>query len=131
MTIGLKTSGIHHITLRCMDFNRTKTFYRDVLGLQLVMETETLIIFASGNVFIAFKQAEPKSQASAVFSPFEVGLDHLALACESEEELKRFAKGLKDAEIENTGVKMDETLQKLYVAFKDPDKIQWEFYMTK
>jgi glyoxylase I family protein len=25
---------------------------------------------------------------------------------------------------------MDETLGKNYVAFKDPDRIAWEFYMT-
>jgi hypothetical protein len=59
-----------------------------------------------------------------------VGLDHIAMTCESEEELYRFAKGLADAGIENTGVKMDENLRKLYVAFKDPDRIQWEFYMA-
>ena len=54
-----------------------------------------------------------------------MGLDHIAMTCESEEELYRFAKGLADAGIENTGVKMDENLRKLYVAFKDPDRIQW------
>ena len=30
--------------------------------------------------------------------------------------------------IENTGVKLDEALGKRYVAFKDPDRISWEFY---
>ena len=29
-----------------------------------------------------------------------------------------------------TGVKLDETLGKRYVAFKDPDRIAWEFYMV-
>ena len=32
--------------------------------------------------------------------------------------------------VENTGVKLDETLGKRYVAFKDPDRIAWEFYST-
>ena len=58
-----------------------------------------------------------------------IGLDHIALACETEAELHRVAQGLKDAGVENTGVKTDETLNKKYVAFKDPDRIQWEFYM--
>ena len=40
-----------------------------------------------------------------------------------------FTKKITDAGVENTGVKLDETLQKLYVAFKDPDGIKWEFYM--
>ena len=35
-----------------------------------------------------------------------------------------------DAKVENTGVKLDNTLNKLYVAFKDPNSIQWEFYMV-
>jgi glyoxylase I family protein len=59
-----------------------------------------------------------------------VGLDHIAMTCESEDELQRFAKGLAGAGVENTGVKMDEALQKRYVAFKDPDGIKWEFYMS-
>ena len=64
------------------------------------------------------------------FNPFTIGTDHLAITCESEEELNRVAKGLSDAGVENTGVKLDPTLQKLYVAFKDQDRIQWEFYMN-
>jgi catechol 2,3-dioxygenase-like lactoylglutathione lyase family enzyme len=125
-----KTPGIHHIGLRSMDFNVTKNFYRDVIGFPLVVDRPDLIIFAAGSVFIAFKKAEPRDKKYSSFSPFEVGLDHIAMTCESEEELYRFAKGLADAGIENTGVKMDENLRKLYVAFKDPDRIQWEFYMT-
>ncbi len=58
-------------------------------------------------------------------------MDHLARSCETEDELNRFTKGLADAGIENTGVKFDDILQKKYVAFKDPDRIQWEFYMVK
>ena len=58
------------------------------------------------------------------------GLDHLAIACEEESELHRVAGALSEAGIENTGGKLDETLGKLYVAFKDPDRIAWEFYMA-
>jgi uncharacterized glyoxalase superfamily protein PhnB len=45
-------------------------------------------------------------------------------------ELKRVADALSAAGIENTGAKRDETLGKDYVAFKDPDRIAWEFYMS-
>jgi len=31
---------------------------------------------------------------------------------------------------DNTGIKTDPTLNKEYVAFKDPDRMQWEFYMA-
>lgn len=130
MAIIPKTSGIHHIGLRSIDFNITKKFYHDIIGFPLVVDRPDLIIFACGNVFIAFKKADPRDKKYSAFSPFEVGLDHIAMTCESEQELRRFAKGLADAGVENTGVKLDEGLRKLYVAFKDPDRIQWEFYMA-
>ena len=129
MSINPKTPGIHHICLRSMDFNITKNFYQNIIGFPLAIDTPDLLIFVAGSVFLAFKKAEPRQKDGAVFSPFEIGLDHIAIACETEEELHRFAKGLADAGVENTGVKLDEALQKLYVAFKDPDRIQWEFYM--
>lgn len=128
MAINPKTKGIHHVALRCTDFTVTKNFYRDVLGFTLALDSEDLIGFVAGNVVIAFKKADAEAGRD-VFTPFNIGLDHIALACESEDELKRVAGELSDAGVDNTGVKTDETLQKLYVAFKDPDRIQWEFYM--
>ena len=129
MAIIPKTAGIHHIGLRSMDFDVTKNFYRDIIGFPLVVDRPDLIAFACGNVFIVFKKADPRDKRYSSFSPFEVGLDHIAMMCASEDELHRFAKELTEAGVENTGVKLDTGLNKLYVAFKDPDRIQWEFYM--
>lgn len=129
MAINPQTPGIHHIAFRCMDMEVTKSFYQNIIGLPLAIDTPDLIIFAAGSVYVGFRPADPRDKQYNTFSPFEVGLDHIAMTCESEDELRRFAKELADAGVENTGVKMDETLQKLYVAFKDPDRIQWEFYM--
>jgi glyoxylase I family protein len=50
----------------------------------------------------------------------------LALACTEEAELERVAVALSAAGVENTGVKLDPTLNKQYVAFEDPDGIAWE-----
>lgn len=122
-------SYIHHICLRSMDFNKTKNFYHNVLGFPVAIDTPELIIFIAGNVFLAFKKADPRNMEFTTFSPFEVGLDHIAITCETEEELNRFAKKLTAEGIENTGVKLDKVLNKLYIAFKDPDRIAWEFYM--
>lgn len=122
-------SYIHHICLRSMDFDKTKDFYQNILGFPLAIDTSDLIIFVAGSVFLGFKKAQPRDGQYNTFSPFEVGLDHIAITCESEEELHRFAEKLANANIENTGVKLDSALNKLYVAFKDPDRIAWEFYM--
>jgi len=129
MAITPKTPGIHHIALRCSDMEITKKFYKETIGLSLVLDTADLIAFTAGPVLLAFKKANATFHKD-VFTPLNIGLDHLALTCETEEELKRFAQGLADAGVDNTGIKFDETLQKQYVAFKDPDRIQWEFYMA-
>ena len=129
MAIIPLTPGIHHICLRSTNFDVTKNFYQDILGFPLVIDTPELIIFSAAGIFLAFKKANPRNSEFSSFSPFEVGLDHVAITCETEEELHRFTKGITDAGVENTGVKMDPALNKLYVAFKDPDRIQWEFYM--
>jgi catechol 2,3-dioxygenase-like lactoylglutathione lyase family enzyme len=129
MSISPKTMGIHHIALRCSDMAITKKFYQETIGFSLALETSELIAFVAEPVIIAFKKANAEFHKD-VFTPFNIGLDHVALACETEEELERVARELTAAGVENTGVKLDATLQKLYVAFKDPDRIQWEFYMV-
>jgi catechol 2,3-dioxygenase-like lactoylglutathione lyase family enzyme len=131
MAIHPKIPGIHHICLRCLDLSITKNFYQTILGLPLALDRPDLMIFQAGTVFIAFRKTNLKQESEAKFNPLGIGMDHVALACETEEELNRFAKGLAEAAIENTGVKFDDVLQKNYVAFKDPDRIQWEFYMVK
>jgi catechol 2,3-dioxygenase-like lactoylglutathione lyase family enzyme len=125
MAITIKTPGIHHISLRVSDFARARRFYVDTLGFQLIMEMPDLFLFFAGITAIGIRPA----QESGGFNPFRVGMDHLALACEDEAELERVAAALSKAGIENTGVKIDETLGKKYVAFKDPDRIAWELYM--
>lgn len=129
MPINPKTPGIHHIGLRCSDMNITKKFYQNILGFTLALDTPGLIVFVAGPLIIAFKKANAEFNKD-VFTPFNIGLDHVALGCETEEELHRVTRELSEAGVENTGVKLDETLKKMYVAFKDPDRIQWEFYMA-
>lgn len=128
MPINPKTPGIHHISIRCRDMEVSKVFYKSTLGLNMVYESPTLNAFLIGSVILGIRKAETKSEKE-VFNPMNIGLDHLAISCETEAELHRVTAGLVEAGVENTGVKMDETLKKLYVAFKDPDRIQWEFYM--
>lgn len=129
MSITPQTPGIHHISLRTSDLPRAKDFYQNILGFQVVLENSNVFIILAGTTFIGFRQATVQSPDEK-FNPFNIGLDHLALGCESEDELNRVAEALAAANIENTGVKMDTTLGKSYVAFKDPDRISWEFYMA-
>lgn len=128
MAISPQTPGIHHITLRTSNMARAKSFYQDTLGFQIAMEVTDLFIFIAGGTFIGMRPATVQSPDEK-FNPFNIGLDHLALGCADETELHRVADALAAANVENTGVKFDATLGKKYVSFKDPDRINWEFYM--
>ena len=130
MSIQIKTPGIHHIALRSTNLERSKQFYTETLGFQLLMEVPGLFLFAAGSTAFGVRGPEENTPKGETFNPHRVGLDHLALGCEDEAELERVATALKAAGVENTGVKLDETLGKKYVAFKDPDRISWEFYMA-
>ena len=128
MPIEIKTPGIHHLGLRVSDLDRSKAFYIDTLGFKVALEVPELVIFFAGGTAIALRGPEGKVEDGDRFDPFRVGLDHLALGCDDPEELKRVAAALEANGIENTGIKRDPTLDKDYVAFKDPDRIAWEFY---
>ena len=128
MPIEIKTPGVHHVAIRVSDLARSKSFYIDQLGFKAVLDQPSLVIFFAGATAIALKGPEGKVAQGDQFNPFRVGLDHIALGCDNREELERVAQALANHGIENTGIKLDETLQKDYIAFKDPDRISWEFY---
>ena len=128
--MSIKTPGVHHIALRSSDLARSKRFYTETLGFPVIAELPNLLLFLAGGTAIGVRGPEAESQDGDEFNPFRVGLDHIALGCEAEEELERVATALQQAGIENTGVKLDPALGKNYVAFKDPDRISWEYYMV-
>lgn len=130
MAVNLQTSGVHHLALRSSDLARSRRFYVETLGFAPVLEAPNLFIFLAGSTAVAIRGPEAGQPDGDRFSPFRIGLDHVALTCEAEQELDRVAAALAAAAVENTGVKLDETLGKKYVAFKDPDRIAWEFYMA-
>ena len=130
MKVGIKTNGVHHVALRSTDLERSKSFYAETLGFPVISEGPNIFLFLAGATPFGVRGPEAATLRGGHFDPFRVGLDHVALACEDEAELERVAATLSEAGAENTGVKLDETLGKRYVAFKDPDRIAWEFYMA-
>ena len=131
MSIQIKTPQVHHVALRVSNYDQSKHFYHDILGFDIVLEQPNLFIFFAGSTAIAVKGPENGTPKGDTFNPFRVGLDHIALACENMEELQRVTTQLNHAGIDNTGIKTDATLNKKYVAFKDPDRISWEYYMVE
>jgi glyoxylase I family protein len=130
MPIGITTPGVHHVVLRSTDLGRSRRFYADTLGFPVVLESPGLFLFLAGATAIAVRGPEPHTPPGDVFSPYRAGLDHLSLGCTDERELQRVARALADAGVDNTGIKLDPTLNRKYVAFKDPDRIALELFMA-
>lgn len=127
--IQIITSGIHHVALRTTDLSRSKKFYHELLAFPLLLEIENLVIVGIGNFALAIKAPDQSTPPSDRFSPFRVGLDHLALATGDQKEIDRVAALLKENSVWTEGPKIDTVLNKYYVAFKDPDGIKLELYM--
>ena len=130
MAVDMKTSGVHHISLRVSDLERSKKFYVETLGFKHLMDVPNLSLFLAGGTAFGLRGPSEETPRGDKFNPHRLGMDHIALACTDQSELERVADALSAAGIENTGAKRDETLGKDYVAFKDPDRIAWEFYMA-
>lgn len=128
--ISIKTTGVHHVSLRCTDLERSRVFYIERLGFPLLLETKDLFLFLAGQTAIGVRAPAPNTPPEDTFDPFRVGLDHVALGCTEEAELHRVAAALTQAGVEHTGVKTAALLEKKYLAFKDPDGIKWELYMA-
>jgi glyoxylase I family protein len=126
----IHTPGIHHLAIRVTDYERSKHFYIDTLGFKKIMEQSELCLFLAGKTPIAIRGPENRTPDGDRFDPYRVGLDHLAIGCESKDDLKTVAEALKNNGIENTGIKHDPALDKDYIAFKDPDRISWEYFMV-
>ena len=128
--IYIQTPGLHHVALRSSDLARSRVFYIERLGFPVLVDLPDLLLFGAGGNALAVKGPDAQTPHGDAFNPHRVGLDHIALACTDPNELRRVASELTSAGIENTGVKLDTTLGKHYVAFKDPDGISGELYMA-
>jgi glyoxylase I family protein len=129
MSIGVKTPGLHHISLRSTDLPRSRRFYHDVLGFAIFHENDELCLVQAGGSMVGLRAPAPETAAGDAFNPFRVGLDHVAFACESLDELQRVAAALDGEGVWNTGVKELAALGAHYLAFKDPDGIKLELWL--
>jgi catechol 2,3-dioxygenase-like lactoylglutathione lyase family enzyme len=130
MSIQPRTSGVSHLALRVSDLQDARQFYEGTPGLPVILEADGVFAVMAGRTLVALRGPTGETPAGDSFNPFRVGMDHVALGCSDVNELNRVAKALQHAGVKNTGVKDDELTGKKYVAFKDPDNISWEFYMS-
>lgn len=126
--MALPTDGIHHLAIRVTDLDRAKQFYNGALGFSVIFEREGVFIFDANGTIVGVRGGGKETDAGDRFSPFRVGLDHLALGVPDAATLDDLKRRLDDAGVPNNGVEPDTVLGGTYISFYDPDGIAWELY---
>lgn len=124
----MKANGLSHLGLRVTNLARAKRFYVDTLGCELVREVDGAVLINMYGTLIALYGATSSTPHDDHFSPFRVGLDHLALTVEDASILEDLARELDAAGVRNHGVEEDVETHDKYISFYDPDGIAWELY---
>ena len=124
----METSGLNHSILTIKDVNISKAFYGDLLGFD-IKDIADGFFFVMGAVSIFFFSSNHPLPDDR-FNEFRIGLDHLAFTALTEEALQSFADRLLASGVETKGVEIYHTGNK-YVAFRDPDHIELEYWLPK
>jgi glyoxylase I family protein len=124
----METSGLNHIIMTIKDVMVSQAFYGELLGFNIKPIADGFV-FATGGVSIFFF---PSNQpvAGDRFDEFRIGLDHLSFTAPNEDALRELAEKLQASGVETKGVETYHTGNK-YVAFRDPDHIQLEYWLPK
>ena len=124
----METSGLNHIILTISNVAKSRAFYGDLLGFTLVDIADGFYFVSGGVAFFFFPSNHPLPNDR--FNEFRIGLDHLSFAAPNEAALYSLADKLRASGVETQGVELYHTGNK-YVAFRDPDNIQLEYWLPK
>ena len=126
----LTLNKVHHIAILCSDYQKSKTFYTEVLGLTIIREiyreerqSYKLDLALNGSYIVElFSFPNPPKRPSR---PEAVGLRHLAFEVINLEETIAF---LDSKNIDSEPIRIDETTEKRFTFIADPDELPIEFY---
>jgi catechol 2,3-dioxygenase-like lactoylglutathione lyase family enzyme len=127
----MQTSGLNHIVMTVSEVKQSRAFYADLLGFKVVdvpKEHGGGFYFEVGGVWLWFF-ATSKPIEGDRFSEFRIGLDHLSFTAPGEAALHQLADKLMAAGVNTKGVEVFAPTGNKYVAFRDPDNIQLEYWL--
>lgn len=126
----IKLNRLHHVAIICSNYQFSKHFYTEILGLQIIQEvyrTERqsykLDLALNGNYLIELFSF-PNAPARLSF-PEAQGLRHLAFEVD---DLQDVVNELKLKGIFTESIRIDEYTGKRFVFFADPDGLPIELY---
>jgi glyoxylase I family protein len=127
----MHTPGLNHIILTVSDVTRSRAFYGDLLGFDTIVieeDPDKSFFFTVGDVqFFVFPSRQPIPGDR--FSEFRIGLDHLSFTAPDVAALHEVANKLIAAGVDTKGVEQFVHTGNYYVAFRDPDNIQLEYWL--
>ena len=126
----LTINKVHHIAIICSNYQESKNFYTQVLGLSIIQEIyreerqSYKLDLALNGVYIIelFSFPNPPQRPSG---PEAAGLRHLAFEVNDIQKTRDF---LINQNIVSEEIRVDEHTQKKFFFFTDPDGLSIEFY---
>ena len=127
---GMMLKRIHHVAIICSDYERSKHFYVDTLGLMVVREIHRrerdswkLDLMVGGEYQIElFSFPNPPKRSS---HPEACGLRHLAFEVEN---VEAAVENLRRRGVEVEPIRLDEITGRKFTFFLDPDGLPIEIY---
>ena len=121
---------VHHIAIICSDYGKSKHFYTEVLGLEVIREvyrekrlSYKLDLALNGRYIIElFSFPDPPKRGSG---PESTGLRHLAFEVE---DIEAAVAELTGKGVQTEPVRIDEGTGKKFTFFRDPDNLPLELY---
>lgn len=125
-----KLHAVHHIALICSNYEKSRRFYVDILGLEVLAENYRALrdswkldlALPNGTQLELFSFPQPPARPS---QPEACGLRHLAFVVR---DLDTVIGWLTNHDIDVEPVRVDEYTQKRFTFFKDPDGLPLELY---
>ena len=126
----LKLNRVHHIAIICSDYEKSKLFYSEVLGLKIVQEVyrqerrSYKLDLEVGNQYQIelFSFPDPPARPS---HPEAAGLRHLAFEVDA---LDEAVFHIKEFGVVVEPIRIDELTGKRFTFFADPDGLPLELY---
>ena len=120
---------IHHVAIICSDYVRSKHFYTEILGFEVIEETYReargsykLDLRVGPNQIELFSFPNPPARVS---NPEACGLRHLAFEVDDVVAVLNYLRSLN---VEAEDIRVDEITGKQFTFFRDPDNLPLEVY---
>jgi glyoxylase I family protein len=111
------------------DLERSRVFYSDVLGFEVEVLDDRLRI-AVGPTRVILRTPLEGTPADDRFSERRIGLDHISFGVEDRRSLEDLVERLGRHDVTTGGIEVNPDPMTEFVAFRDPDNIQLEFFVV-